>query len=45
MHQQQMLIQQEGNEFTVPLEDIAIVVVESRETVITLPLLSAFGLY
>ena len=40
-----MLIQQEGNEFTVPLEDIAIVVVESRETVITLPLLSAFGLY
>ena len=45
LHQQQMLIQQEGNEFTVPLEDIAIVVVESRETVITLPLLSAFVLY
>ena len=45
LNQQQMLIQQEGNEFTVPLEDIAIVVVESRETVITLPLLSAFGLY
>ena len=45
LHQQQMLIQQEGNEFSVPLEDIAIVVVESRETVITLPLLSAFGLY
>ena len=45
LHQQQMLIQQEGNEFTVPLEDIAIVVVESRETVITLPLLSAFGVY
>ena len=37
LHQQQMLIQQEGKEFTVPLEDIAIVVVESRETVITLP--------
>ena len=36
LHQQQMLIQQEGKEFTVPLEDIAIVVVESRETVITL---------
>lgn len=35
LHQQQMLIQQEGKEFTVPLEDIAIVVVESRETVIT----------
>ena len=30
---------------TVPLEDIAIVVVESRETVITVPLLSAFGLH
>ena len=29
LHQQQMLIQQEGNECTVPLEDIAIVVVES----------------
>ena len=45
LQQQQMLIQQEGHEFTVPLEDIAIVVVESRETVITFPLLSAFGLY
>ncbi|PVX31709.1 CRISPR-associated Cas1 family protein [Pasteurella langaaensis DSM 22999] len=45
LQQNQMLIQQEGNEFTVPLEDIAIVVVESRETVITIPLLSAFGLY
>lgn len=45
LHQNQMLIQQNGNEFTVPLEDIAIVVVESRETVITVPLLSAFGLH
>lgn len=45
LQQQQMLIQQEGNEFTIPLEDIAIVVVESRETVITFPLLSAFGLH
>ena len=45
LQQQQMLIQQDGNEFTIPLEDIAIVVVESRETVITIPLLSAFGLY
>ena len=45
LQKQQMLIQQEGNEFTVPLEDIAIVVVESRETVITIPLLSAFGLH
>lgn len=45
LHQQQMLIQQEGNEFTIPLEDIAIIVVESRETVITIPLLSALGLH
>ncbi|THA10460.1 type II CRISPR-associated endonuclease Cas1 [Rodentibacter pneumotropicus] len=45
LQKNQMLIQQESNEFTVPLEDIAIVVVESRETVITIPLLSAFGLY
>ncbi|AFU18642.1 type II CRISPR-associated endonuclease Cas1 [Actinobacillus suis] len=45
LQKNQMLIQQEGNEFTVPLEDIAIVVVDSRETVITIPLLSAFGLY
>lgn len=45
LRQNQMLIQQNGNEFTVPLEDIAIVVVESRETVITVPLLSAFGLH
>lgn len=45
LHKQQMLIQQEGKEFTVPVEDIAVVVVESRETVITLPLLSAFGVH
>ncbi|MBV6541120.1 type II CRISPR-associated endonuclease Cas1 [Ursidibacter maritimus] len=45
LKQNQMLIQQDGNEFTVPLEDIAIVVAESREIVITIPLLSAFGLY
>lgn len=45
LQKNQMLIQQEGNEFTVPLEDIAIVVVDNRETVITIPLLSAFGLY
>lgn len=43
LKQRQMLIQQDENEFTVPLEDIAIVVVESREVVITTPLLSAFG--
>ncbi|MBN6074352.1 type II CRISPR-associated endonuclease Cas1 [Aggregatibacter actinomycetemcomitans] len=40
----QLLLQQEDNEFTVPLEDIAIVIVENRETVITIPLLSAMAL-
>ena len=44
LQQQQMLIQQEGHEFTVPLEDIAIVVVESRETVITFPLFQSINL-
>lgn len=39
-----MLIQQDEQEFTVPIEDIAIIVVESRETVITAPLLSALAL-
>lgn len=43
LKRKQMLIQQEEQEFTVPLEDIAIIVVESRETVITIPLLSAFA--
>ncbi|WP_040976514.1 type II CRISPR-associated endonuclease Cas1 [Necropsobacter massiliensis] len=41
----QLLIWQEEKEFSVPLEDIAIIVVECREVVITAPLLSAFGLY
>lgn len=36
-----MLIQQSNNEFTVPIEDIAVIVIESREVVITAPLLSA----
>lgn len=44
LQRKQMLIQQENAEFTVPLEDIAIIVVESRETVITVPLLSALAL-
>ncbi|KGQ42167.1 type II CRISPR-associated endonuclease Cas1 [Gallibacterium anatis] len=39
----QMLIQQKTNHFTVPLEDIAIIVIESREVVITVPLLSALA--
>lgn len=45
LKQQQMLIQQDEQAFTVPLEDIAIIVVESRETVITVPLLSALAQY
>lgn len=45
LQRKQMLICQDEGEFTVPLEDIAIVVVENRETVITVPLLSAFGQY
>lgn len=40
----QMLIQQEKNTFTVPLEDIAVIVIESKEVVITAPLLSALAL-
>ncbi|MDG2954905.1 type II CRISPR-associated endonuclease Cas1 [Bisgaard Taxon 10/6] len=43
LQHRQMLIQQSENEFTVPLEDIAVIVVESRETVITIPLLSALA--
>lgn len=43
LQHKQMLIQQKENEFTVPLEDIAIIVVESKETVITIPLLSALA--
>lgn len=43
LHRKQMLIQQEGNEFTVPLEDIAIILIESRETLITAPLLSVLA--
>ncbi|QLB12428.1 CRISPR-associated Cas1 family protein [Bisgaardia hudsonensis] len=45
LRQQQLFIQQEVNEFTVPLEDIAVIVVESKEIIITAPLLSALGIY
>ncbi len=38
-----MLIQQNGEHYTVPLEDIAVIVIESPETLITAPLLSALG--
>ncbi|HDR1021902.1 TPA: type II CRISPR-associated endonuclease Cas1 [Pasteurella multocida] len=44
LHKQQMLIQQSNNEFTVPIEDIAVIVIESREVVITAPLLSALAI-
>ncbi|QGM81410.1 type II CRISPR-associated endonuclease Cas1 [Otariodibacter oris] len=40
----QLFIQQDIGEFSVPLEDIAVIVVESKETVITAPLLSALAL-
>lgn len=43
LQRKQMLIQQAENEFTVPLEDIAIIVIESKEVVITTPLLSALA--
>lgn len=45
LQRNQLLIQQERGEFTVPLEDIAVIVVESREVVITAPLLSALAQY
>lgn len=40
LQRKQMLIQQSNNSFTVPLEDIAVIVIESKETLITAPLLS-----
>lgn len=44
LRQNQMVIWQEEQEFTVPLEDIAVIVIENREVVITTPLLSALAL-
>lgn len=43
LQRQQMLIQQNGEAYTVPLEDIAVIVVESPETLLTAPLLSALA--
>lgn len=43
LQQKQLLIQQRGESYTVPLEDIAVIVVENRETLITAPLLSALA--
>lgn len=40
----QLLIEQQ-EKITVPLEDIAIVVIEAKEVVLTAPLLSAFASY
>ncbi len=45
LQRKQMLIQQSNNSFTVPLEDIAVIVIESKETLITAPLLSALAQY
>lgn len=43
LHNNQLLIAQQDGSHTVPLEDIAIIVVENRETVLTAPLLSALA--
>ncbi|MDO5687382.1 MAG: type II CRISPR-associated endonuclease Cas1 [Neisseria sp.] len=43
LQKQQMLIQQQDNAYTVPLEDIAVIVIESPETLLTAPLLSALA--
>lgn len=40
LQRNQLLISQDEGEYRVPIEDIAVIVVESRETVITVPLLS-----
>ena len=45
MQRRQLLIQQNGESHTVPLEDIAVIVIENRETLITAPLLSALAEY
>lgn len=44
LQQQQLLIQQD-KAYSVPLEDIAVIVIESREVIITAPLLSALAQY
>ncbi|ASP17789.1 type II CRISPR-associated endonuclease Cas1 [Neisseria sp. KEM232] len=43
LQRKQILIQQSGESYTVPIEDIAVIVIEHRETVITAPLLSALA--
>ena len=39
LQRQQILIQQNSKNYTEPLEDIAVIVIESPETLITAPLL------
>ena len=43
LQRRQLLIQQNGDSHTVPLEDIAVIIIENRETLITAPLLSALA--
>ncbi|HGI8258092.1 TPA: type II CRISPR-associated endonuclease Cas1 [Neisseria meningitidis] len=43
LQRRQLLIQQNGESHTVPLEDIAVIIIENRETLITAPLLSALA--
>ncbi len=45
LKQKQLLIAQDQQQFTVPLEDIAVIIIESPETVITAPLLSQLAIY
>ena len=45
LQRRQLLIQQNGESHTVPLEDIAVIIIENRETLITAPLLSALAEY
>lgn len=43
LQNQQLLIQQQGQSIGIPLEDLAIIIIEHKETVITTPLLSALA--
>ena len=43
LQRRQLLIQQNGESHTVPLEDIAVIIIENHETLITAPLLSALA--
>lgn len=43
LYRQHIQIQQKGETYTVPLEDITVIVIENRETLITAPLLSALA--